>query len=49
MSTYYFDPKVSRADQEIAAADLRGLIENIRVLHKKAGYRTLQHYLVRAG
>ncbi len=49
MSTYYFDPKVTRADREIAAADLRGLIENIRVTHKKAGYRMLQHYLLRAG
>ena len=49
MSTYYFDPKVTRADQEIAAADLRGLIENIRVTHKKAGYRMLQQYLLRAG
>ena len=49
MSTYYFDPKVTRAEAEIAAADLRGLIENIRVTHKKAGYRTLQHYLLRAG
>ena len=49
MSTYYFDPKVSRADQEIAAADLRGLIENIRVTHRRAGYRTLQHYLARSG
>lgn len=49
MSTYYFDPKVTRADAEIAAADLRGLIENIRVTHRKAGYRMLQHYLLRAG
>ena len=49
MSTYHYDPKVTRADREIAAADLRGLIENIRVLHKKAGYRMLQHYLLRAG
>ncbi len=49
MSTYYSDPKVSRADQEIAAADLRGHIENIRITHKRAGYRTLQHYLRRTG
>ncbi len=49
MSTYYFDPKVSRADQEVAAADLRGLIENIRVTHKRAGYRMLQRYLARCG
>ncbi|MBL7554278.1 MAG: hypothetical protein JNM24_00540 [Bdellovibrionaceae bacterium] len=49
MSTYYLDPKVSRADQEVAAADLRGLIENIRVTHKRAGYRMLQRYLARSG
>ena len=49
MSTYYLDPKISRADAEVAFADLRGLIENIRVTHKKAGYRMLKHYLRRSG
>jgi transposase InsO family protein len=49
MSTYYSDPKISRAEKEESDADIRGKIEQIRVTHKKAGYRTLQQYLKRSG
>jgi len=47
MSTYYSDPKLSRADAEEKEADLRHHIENIRVTFPKAGYRMLRHYLER--
>lgn len=47
MSSYYHDPKVSRAEQEELDADLRGYIENIRVDFPKSGYRTLMEYLRR--
>lgn len=49
MSSYYYDPKVSRAEKEEQDADLRGKIEQIRVEHQKSGYRTLVHYLKRQG
>lgn len=49
MSTYYSDPKITRAEKEESDADIRGRIELIRVTHKKAGYRTLKHYLKRNG
>lgn len=47
MSSYYHDPKVSRAEQEELDADLRGYIENIRIDFPKSGYRTLMEYLRR--
>jgi len=47
MSTYYSDPKVSRAEAEETLADLRHHIENIRVTFPKAGYRMLHRYLER--
>lgn len=49
LSTYYADPKISRAEQEAWAADLRGKIEQIRVEFPRAGYRALLGYLKRAG
>lgn len=49
MSRYYYDPKVSRAEREEQDADLRGRIEQIRVVHGRAGYRSLVHYLKRDG
>ena len=48
-STYHYDPKVSRADQEEWAADIRGKVEQIRVTFEKAGYRMLLGYLRRDG
>jgi hypothetical protein len=47
MSTYYSDPKVSRAEAEETFADLRDHIENIRITFPKAGYRMLHQYLER--
>ncbi len=49
MSTYYSDPKLSRAEREEQEADLRGKIEQIRVEFPRAGYRMLLHHLRRAG
>lgn len=48
-STYYADPKVSRAEQEEWEADIRGKIEQIRITFENAGYRMLLHYLKRGG
>lgn len=47
MSTYYSDPKVSRAEAEEDLADLRHHIENIRITFPKTGYRMLHQYLER--
>ncbi len=49
MSTYYLDPKISRAEQEEVEADLRGKIEQIRVELPGAGYRILLPSLRKAG
>jgi len=48
-TTYYSDPKISRAEQEEKDADLRGEIELVRIEFPKAGYRPLMHYLKRKG
>jgi transposase InsO family protein len=49
MSTYYADPKVSRAEREEQDADLRGKIEQVRVEFPRTGYRMLLHHLKRQG
>lgn len=49
MSTYYHDPKISRAEREEMDADIRGKIEQIRVSMPRTGYRTLLHHLKRNG
>jgi len=49
MSTYYYDPKKTRAEQEEEDAEIRGKIEQLRLTHKKAGYRPLLHHLKRSG
>ena len=49
MTTYYCDPKISRAEQEEKDADLRDAIELVRVEFPRAGYRPLMHYLKRKG
>lgn len=49
MSTYYYDPKISRAEREEMDADIRGKIEQIRVQFKTAGYRMLLGHLKRQG
>lgn len=48
-STYYADPKVSRAEKEEWEADMRGKVEQIRVELPRAGYRYLLRYLKEAG
>lgn len=48
-SSYYYDPKVSRAEKEEQDADLRGKIEEVRVEFPRSGYRTLVPYLKRRG
>jgi transposase InsO family protein len=49
MSTYYYDPKKTRAQQEEEDANIRGKIEQIRVDLKRAGYRPLLRHLKRSG
>lgn len=46
-STYYYRPKISRAEREEADAALRDEIERVRTRHPNTGYRMLQHYLAR--
>lgn len=46
-STYYYQPKVPRADKEKADADLREKIENLQVSYSCWGYRTLKAQLFR--
>ncbi len=48
-SSYYADPKVTRAEKEEFEADIRGKIEQIRVDMKGAGYRQLLGQLKRSG
>jgi hypothetical protein len=49
LSTYYSDPKKSRAQKEEEDADIRGKIEQIRVEFPRTGYRMLLHHLKRSG
>lgn len=48
-STYYYQPKRSRASREREDAELRDAIEAIQAEFPKAGYRTAQVYLRRRG
>jgi transposase InsO family protein len=48
-STYYYQPKRSRASRERADAELRDAIEAVQVDFPKAGYRTVRQYLRRRG
>lgn len=48
-STYYGDPKQTRAEKEAWEADLRGKIEQIRVTFPRTGYRMFLSHLKRAG
>ena len=49
MSTFYYQPTVSREERERQDADLRGQVELIQATHCRSGYRTMQQYLGRAG
>lgn len=48
-SSYYYDPKVTRAEREEQDADLREQIENVRIMFPRAGYRYLQVELKKMG
>lgn len=48
-STYYYNPQCSRASREHEDAELRHAIESVQAEFPKAGYRTVQAYLRRAG
>ena len=49
MSSYHYDPKITRAQKEERDADIRGKVEQIRVQFPRAGYRPILHYLKRRG
>jgi putative transposase len=49
MSTYCYDPKITREEKEVLDADIRGKIEQIRVTFPTAGYRMLLGHLKRSG
>ena len=49
MTSYYYDPKVTRSEKEERDANVREKIEQIRITHPKAGYRTLLRYVRRSG
>lgn len=49
MSSYHYDPKITRSTKEEADADIRGKIEQIRVTFPRVGYRPLLHHLKRNG
>ena len=48
-STFYYEPKVKRAERERQDADLRDRVELVQTTHPKSGYRTMLHYLKRSG
>lgn len=48
-STYYYRPKVSRAERDARDADLRDRIEVIQSLFPKAGYRVVRNHFLREG
>jgi putative transposase len=48
-STFYYAPLVPREEREKQDAELRDRIERIQTEHSQSGYRTMLHYLRRAG
>ncbi len=46
-STYYYKPKVSRAERDKKDADLRDKIEKIQAQFPRCGYRPMKWYLLR--
>lgn len=49
LSTYNYDPKVTRAEREENEAEIRGQIELVRAEFPRTGYRMLLHHLKRRG
>jgi transposase InsO family protein len=48
-SAFYYKPKIDRVEREKRDADLRDLIEAIRMEFPRTGYRQLHHHLLRRG
>lgn len=48
-STYYYRPKLSRAERDARDADLRDQIEAIQSVFPKAGYRVVREHFLREG
>jgi len=48
-SSFYYKPKLDRAEREKMEADLRDKIEGVQKTFSQAGYRTVQEYLERDG
>ena len=48
-SSLYYDPKVTRAEKEEQAANIRGKIEEIRIEQPRLGYRQLLKHFKRQG
>ena len=49
ISTYNYDPKITRAEREEIEADIRGQIELVRAEFPRTGYRMLLQHLKRRG
>ena len=47
-STYYYRPKISRAERDRRDADLRDKIEHVQISYSCYGYRTIKHQLERS-
>jgi len=48
-STFYYNPKLSRAEREQMEAELRDRIEDVQKTFTQAGYRTVGKYLEKSG
>ena len=48
-SSFYYKPKVPRAQRERQDADLRNQIEQVQLQFPRSGYRTVRQYLLRLG
>lgn len=48
-SSFYYKPKVPRAQRERQDADLRNQIEQVQMEFPRSGYRTVRQYLLRLG
>ena len=49
LSSYHYDPKITRKEKESMDADIQGKVEQIRVTFPRAGYRPLIRHLRRNG
>ncbi len=49
IATYNYDPKITRAEKEESDADIKGIIELVRIEFPRTGYRMLLQHLKRRG